>query len=92
MMGYCMAIKHDGDAYTIYKNLGAELPEGIEVGADVRSGQLIASVGDSAMEEIAQEPHLHFEITVGGLQVDPIEHLGKEAISVLSPNLEETKS
>ena len=44
---------------------------GIEKGATVTAGQLIGTVGDSAMTEVAQEPHLHFEMTVGGLQVDP---------------------
>jgi murein DD-endopeptidase MepM/ murein hydrolase activator NlpD len=40
----------------------------------VRSGQLIATVGDSAMIEVAQEPHLHFEMTVSDLSVDPLKY------------------
>lgn len=82
-MGYCMAIKHSGDCYTIYKNLSETLPEGIGVGSTVRSGQLIASVGESAMVEIADEPHLHFEMTVGDLLVDPLEYFDEKALESL---------
>ena len=82
-MGYCIAVKHGGDAVTVYKNLGETLPEGIAEGASVRSGQLIATVGNSAMVEIAEEPHLHFEMTVGGLSVDPLEYYDEKALEVL---------
>lgn len=82
-MGYCMAIEHSGECVTIYKNLGKELPEGISEGASVRAGQLIATVGESAMVEIAEEPHLHFEMTVGGLSVDPLEYYDEAALASL---------
>ncbi len=84
LMGHCIAIKHSGNAYTIYKNLAKELPEGIAEGAKVRSGQLIASVGDSAMVEIAEEPHLHFEMTVADLSVDPLKYFSEKALESLS--------
>ena len=80
LMGYCIAIKHSGDCVTIYKNLSENLPEGIAEGVSVRSGQLIATVGESAMVEIADEPHLHFEMTVGDLSVDPLEYLDESAL------------
>lgn len=82
-MGYCVAIEHSGELVTIYKNLGEELPEGISEGVSVRSGQLIATVGNSAMVEIAEEPHLHFEMTVGGLSVDPLEYYDEAALTSL---------
>lgn len=74
MMGKCIAISHAANALTVYKNLAADLPEDITVGAAVVRGQRIGSVGDSAMLEVAEEPHLHFEMTVGGIQVDPLEY------------------
>lgn len=83
LMGYCIAIKHSGDCYTIYKNLAKTLPEGISEGVSVRSGQLIASVGDSAMVEVAEEPHLHFEMTVSDLGVDPLEYFDENALASL---------
>ncbi len=84
MMGYCMAIKHSGNCYTIYQNLSETLPDGIKEGTAVRSGQLIASVGDSAMIETAEEPHLHFEMTVDDLSVDPLEYFSEKALESLA--------
>lgn len=83
-MGYCIAVKHSGDCYTIYKNLSETLPEGIAEGVSVRSGQLIASVGESAMVEVAEEPHLHFEMTVAGLGVDPLEYFDEKSLEALN--------
>ena len=82
-MGRCVAVKHSGDAYTIYKNLKAEHPDGIVVGATVKAGDTIGTVGDSAMVELAEEPHLHLEMTVGGIQVDPTEYLSEDAMATL---------
>ena len=83
LMGYCIAIKHSGDCYTIYKNLASTLPEGISEGVSVRAGQLIASVGESAMVEVAEEPHLHFEMTVADLSVDPLEYFDETSLATL---------
>ncbi len=83
MMGYCVAISHDGDSVTIYKNLAKNLPTGIAEGTKVKAGQQIASVGDSAMIEIAEEPHLHLEMTVGGLQVDPLKYFSAKDVASL---------
>lgn len=82
-MGYCIALEHSGNSYTIYKNLSETLPEGIKEGATVRSGQLIATVGESAMIEVAEEPHLHFEMTVADLMVDPLEYFDDTAVESL---------
>ena len=83
LMGQCMAVQHNGNAVTIYKNLSAELPSGIKEGASVKSGQQIASVGSSAMIEIADEPHLHFEMTLEGLSVDPLEYFSSNDLETL---------
>ena len=82
-MGYCIAIKHSGNCYTIYKNLAKTLPDGIAEGVSVRAGQLIASVGDSAMVEVAEEPHLHFEMTVADLAVDPLKYFDDKTLESL---------
>ena len=84
MMGWCVALTHTGDAVSVYKNLAADFAEGITVGAEVKAGQLLGKVGDSAMLEIAEEPHLHLEMTVGGLQVDPMEYFSDSVKSALS--------
>ena len=83
-MGQCIAVKHNGDSVSIYKNVSTELPNGIIEGATVRVGQQIATVGSTAMVEIADEPHLHFEMTVGGLAVDPLEYFSSKDVETLS--------
>lgn len=83
-MGQCVAIAHGGDAYTIYKNLSATLPEYIKTGVAVKAGDVIGTVGESAMTEVADAPHLHLEMTVGGLQVDPTDYLDEDAMATLN--------
>lgn len=82
--GQCVAISHSGGCVTVYKNLSLELPETVKTGARVSAGELIGAVGDTAMVEIADEPHLHFEMTVGGLAVDPLEYFDASALASLS--------
>ena len=84
LMGYCVAVKHSGNCVTIYKNLSPTLPEGIAEGVSVREGQLIATVGASAMVEVADEPHLHFEMTISDLAVDPLEYFDEESLKAIS--------
>ena len=83
LMGNCIMIKHSGNCYTIYKNLSSTFAEGIAEGTVVRAGQLIGSVGDSAMVEVGEEPHLHFEMTVADLLVDPLEYFDDNALESL---------
>ncbi len=82
-MGQCVAVKHGGEAYTIYKNLSKELPASVSVGAAVKAGDVIGKVGNSASVEVSEEPHLHLEMTVNGLQVNPTEYLDKDAMNIL---------
>ena len=84
MMGKCIAISHAADSQTVYKNLSLELPDGIVEGASVLRGQRIGTVGESAMAEIAEEPHLHLEMTVSGQTVDPLDYFPAAAISSIS--------
>ena len=84
MMGVCVAVMHDGDAVSVYKNLSATLADGIEAGTSLKAGDKIGTVGDTAMAELADEPHLHFEMTVGGLQVDPLEYFDESAVATLA--------
>lgn len=83
LMGKCLAISHSGDCYTIYKNLDNALPDDIAVGASVTAGQQIGTVGESATLELAEEPHLHMEMTVKGLAVDPMEYFSAQALAAI---------
>lgn len=82
--GQCIAITHSGGAMTVYKNLSEELAEGITEGASVAAGALIGAVGNTAMIEIAEDPHLHFEMTVDGIAVDPLDYFDESALASLS--------
>ena len=84
MMGWCVAVTHNGDCVTVYKNLAKELAEGLADGVTVKKGQLLGCVGDTAIMEIADEPHLHMEMTVKGLQVDPMDYFSQSVIANLS--------
>ncbi len=84
LMGTCLAITHADDTVTIYKNLAAELAAGITEGVSVKQGQKIACVGDTAALEMADEPHLHYEMTVGGIAVDPLKYFSAAAVETLS--------
>ncbi len=75
LMGTCISIAHSGGAETIYKNLSPELPEGIAVGAVVSEGTFIAVGGESALVEVSEEPHVHFEMKINGEYVDPCSYI-----------------
>lgn len=73
-MGTCITVEHSGNAVSVYKNLDPEVKDGIIIGASVKAGDVIGAVGESAMNEISEEPHLHYELKVDGKHVDPKKH------------------
>lgn len=75
MMGTTVCIEHSGGAVSVYKNLSEELPEGIAAGKTVSAGQIIATAGDTALLELAEESHIHFELKIDGNLVDPCEYI-----------------
>ena len=94
LMGRCVAISHGDGIYTFYKNLNATLADELKVGDEVKKGQTIGKVGETAISELADEPHLHIEMTVNGLAVDPQDYLSdeaKDAISNYAPKQESGK-
>ena len=84
LMGRCVAIEHEGEIYTIYKNLSETMAKGIQAGAEVKCGQQIGHVGETAISELADEPHIHFEMTVGGLAVNPLDYMSEETRATLN--------
>ena len=84
MMGTCVAVTHKDETVSIYKNLAKELAEGIAAGATVKQGQQLGTVGDTAVVEMADEPHLHFEVTAKGISVDPLDYFSKKDVNALS--------
>lgn len=68
--GLTIVIEHDDKYQTIYSNLLTS--EFVVEGETVEKGQAIGTVGNTAVFEIADEPHLHFEIWKDSLPVDPM--------------------
>jgi len=67
--GLTIVIEHDSNFQTVYSNLLTS--EFVVEGEKVEKGQSIGTVGNTAVFEIVDEPHLHFEILKDSLQVDP---------------------
>ena len=71
--GLTIVIQHDDVYQTIYSNLLTS--EFVVEGEKVEKGQAIGTVGNSAVFEVADESHLHFEILKNSIQIDPSNYL-----------------
>lgn len=71
--GLTVIIEHENGFKTIYSNLLTT--EFVSEDEKVEKGQSIGTVGNSAVFEIADEPHLHFEMLKDGEYVDPTLYL-----------------
>lgn len=67
--GLTIVIEHDDNFQTVYSNLLTS--EFVVEGEKVEKGQSIGTVGNTAVFEIADEPHLHFEVLKESMPVDP---------------------
>jgi murein DD-endopeptidase MepM/ murein hydrolase activator NlpD len=76
-MGKTIVINHGNGLKSYYMNLSDTLPDGIAEGVTVTPGTLIGAVGETAMRECADSPHLHFEIRLNDKLVDPTPYIKK---------------
>lgn len=67
--GLTIVIEHQNGFQTVYSNLLTS--EFVVEGENVEKGQSLGTVGNTAAFEIADEPHLHFEILKDSVAVDP---------------------
>ncbi len=67
--GLTIVIEHENGYQTVYSNLLSS--EFVVEGEKVEKDQSIGTVGNTAAFEVADEPHLHFEILKDSVQVDP---------------------
>lgn len=67
--GLTIVIDHQDGFQTVYSNLLTS--EFVTEGEKVTKGQTIGTVGNTAVFESADEPHLHFEILKDSIGVDP---------------------
>lgn len=72
-MGKCVEIDHQNGFKTIYANLDDNIT--IAKGDEVAEGDVIGLVGNTALGDATELPHLHFEITKDGKNINPIDFL-----------------
>jgi murein DD-endopeptidase MepM/ murein hydrolase activator NlpD len=70
-MGKSVVIDHGNGLKSVYMNLSDTLAEGIAVGSTVEVGTVIGAIGETAISECADHPHLHFEVMLDSRRVDP---------------------
>ena len=68
-MGMTVVIRHDGGYTTKYASLAQEVS--VKVGDTVTAGQVIGTVGNTALLETAVGDHLHFAVSCDGKVIDP---------------------
>ena len=81
MMGNTVVIAHDGGAETVYQNLADDIP--VSVGDTVKAGEVIGAIGESAIIEIAEDPHLHFELQVDNVRGNPLDYISAATMTVV---------
>ena len=77
-LGKTVEITHEGGIVSVYSNLSSE---GIKVkeGDKLNSGDVIGTVGDTSISELADEAHLHFAIKVNGVSVNPLDYISEDS-------------
>ena len=78
MLGRTIVITHNQNVKTVYSNLTVEDAAFVNVGDAVKRGDRIGTVGDTSISELAEEPHLHFEVKVGDEAVNPLDYMSEE--------------
>ena len=73
LYGTTVELDHANGIHTIYANLASEPP--VSEGDVVTMGQTIGSVGQTALAEVNEVPHLHFAMTSDGHSADPAAYL-----------------
>lgn len=72
-LGITIIIEHSNDLKTVYANLASD--DMVTPNQKVKQGEVIGSVGDTAVFKSADPSHLHFEVLKENQPVDPVEYL-----------------
>ncbi len=75
MMGQSIVLVHADGYKTVYRNLQTAVSEAVTAGTAVKAGDELGKVGDTALIEIAEAPHLHFEIYKDDVCENPMDHI-----------------
>lgn len=70
MWGTCVVIDHKNGYVSYYCNLKSAV--NVKVNQEVKLGDVIGAVGETAEIEQAEEPHLHFAVQKNGEWIDPL--------------------
>lgn len=74
LWGTCIEIGHKDNLVSLYYGLAKEVT--VTEKAEVKAGDLIGTVGETNLAEIADESHLHFALKQDGKFINPEEKLG----------------
>ena len=72
-MGITVVIDHENGFKSVYSNLSSD--DMMKAGDEVKKGDIINGVGDTALIETGIDAHLHFELIKDGKQINPEEYL-----------------
>jgi len=72
-LGYTVVIRHEGGYTTRYSSLGEDVR--VKAGDTVQMGQVIGTVGETALVETVLGPHLHFSVSCQDIPMDPADFL-----------------
>ncbi len=73
MYGTTVVLNHGGGLCSSYSNLAATPT--VYVGDGVVAGEILGSVGDTALCESGEVNHLHFVMSLDGVPVDPADYM-----------------
>jgi len=76
LMGTIVEIDHGQGLVSRYANLAAAPT--VSVGDEVRTGDVIGSVGETAASESGRQAHLHYSLLKDGQAVDPEDYLPQQ--------------
>jgi len=77
-LGLTIVINHGNNVFTKYSNLSTL--DLVTVGQQVKKGDVISGIGKTALYEVSDDPHLHFEVIKDGKHVDPKKYLPKQSL------------
>ena len=71
-MGRCVVVDHQNGFKTMYANLEEDTT--VKAGDAVNGGEVIGRVGNTALGDATDLPHLHFEMMKNETAVNPVEY------------------
>lgn len=76
LMGTVVTMEHEDGRTSLYANLAAQ--PNVKAGDVLDTGDVLGTVGDTAIAEVSKSAHLHFEMGEDGRSVDPALYLPQQ--------------